>query len=85
MHVNYFCSNMNIIYEKVKPVRMVDRAVLFRVLQTDFMGSSVVGFVGWFYPLPHFGSGVGRPFGTSRPIHNTLACEFRKRPGSFLI
>ena len=38
-----------------KPVRTVDRALLFCTLQDDFADFSVVCYVGLVYPRPHFG------------------------------
>ena len=38
-----------------KPVRTVNRALLFCALQADFADFSVVCYVGLVYPRPHFG------------------------------
>ena len=56
-------------------VRTIDRALLFRAPQTDFVGVSVLCFVGLVYHgLVSAFFPVGRPFGTSRP--NTVVIVY---------
>ena len=62
MNVKLFCANMNMMKKRTNRVQTVDRVLLFCVLQADFADSTVLCFVGYVYPPPHFGlASLGEP------------------------